>query len=101
MDTTIKTKTVKFGTKNYEIPAHMDKSGMVECWEHEANVLEKLAQDIVENHKYFASEIVHRWLEKHGQQLIDKDYRGFIGHTDKELREMTKRYSETENNLEA
>ncbi len=68
-----KVKSVKIGTSIFEIPSHMDKAGMVECWKGEAEVLEKLAQDIVDNHRYFATEIVMRYCETLGYYLEPKD----------------------------
>jgi hypothetical protein len=73
MDTVCNTKIVKFGSDKHEIPANMDKAGMVECWESDSRELKSLAQNIVDNNRKFAWEIVDYWLRKNNYLLIPKD----------------------------
>lgn len=72
------TKTVKIGNKTFEIPAHMDKASMAECWEGDSKAFQQLAQTIMDTNPRFAWEVVNAWLTRHGQLLIPKDYHGKI-----------------------
>lgn len=92
---TPKTKIAHIGKISYEIPAHMTMSGMAECWKSDSESFEALAKTIVETNPRFAFEVVHAWLEKQGELLIPKDYRGFVGYTDEELQKMIKDYSKS------
>ncbi len=92
---TPKTKNVKIGNGTFEIPAKMSISGMVECWKTDSEHYEELAKVIVKDCRNFATAIAHEWLEQTGYLLIPKDYRGFVGHTEDELRKMVKEYSKT------
>jgi hypothetical protein len=66
---TPKTKTRKIGKKSFEIPANMDLSGMVECWQRDSQDLEKLACFIVANRR-LAWAIVNLWLKTYGYLLV-------------------------------
>jgi hypothetical protein len=66
-----KEKSVKIGTGVFQIPAHMDISGMVECWRDDSTELESLAKTIVETNPKFAGMIVHFWLLKRDYLLTE------------------------------
>ncbi len=96
MDQTIETtKIVHIGKTAFEIPANMTMLGMAECWKGDSESFEALAKTIVDTNPRFAWQVVRTWLEKQGEIIIPKDYRGFVGHTDDELRKMVKEYSKT------
>lgn len=67
------TKTVKIGRQSFEIPKHMDKASMAECWQHDSEALEATARAIIEHSPKFAFEIVRLYCEKHHYVLLPTD----------------------------
>lgn len=68
-----KTRIVKLGTHEFEIPAHMSIADMAEVWQTHSDSLEAAAWSIVEFSPHFAYEIVDQWAKKHGYYLIHRD----------------------------
>jgi hypothetical protein len=90
MDTTINQKSIE---KFTELPKRLDRID-AEIWQNDSRELKSLAKNIVDNNRRFAFEIVHAWLEKYGQVMIDKDFHGYI-YTPAELEAMFKKHSKT------
>lgn len=68
-----KTRMVKLGSRQFEIPAHMSIADMAEVWQNHSDSMEAAAWAIVEFAPCFASEIVDLWIKKHGYYLISRE----------------------------
>ncbi len=68
-----KTRMVKIGTRQFEIPAHMTIADMAEVWQNNSDSMEAAAWAIVEFAPRFASEIVDLWAKKHDCYLISRE----------------------------
>jgi hypothetical protein len=67
-----RTRSVKIAGQPFEIPAHMDAAGMVECWQEDSAALEQAAGAIVNGSPKFARQIVSAWAQKYGYYLVPR-----------------------------
>ena len=68
-----KTRTVRIGSHQFEIPAHMSIADMAEVWQNNSDSMEAAAWAIVEFAPRFAYEIVDQWVKKHDYYLIPQE----------------------------